>query len=29
MEVIQKDGERHGSFEVTDQGRSVAQMTYT
>ncbi|WP_312189483.1 GNAT family N-acetyltransferase [Sphingobacterium sp.] len=29
MEVIQKNGDKHGSFEVIDQNKSVAQMTYT
>jgi len=29
MEVIQKNDDKHGSFEVIDQGKSVAQMTYT
>ncbi|WP_104382011.1 GNAT family N-acetyltransferase [Sphingobacterium sp. HMA12] len=29
MEVIHKNDEKHGSFEVVDQEKSVAQMTYT
>ncbi|CAM3468716.1 GNAT family N-acetyltransferase [Sphingobacterium prati] len=29
MEVIHKTNEKHGSFEVMDQEKSVAQMTYT
>lgn len=29
MEVIQKNSDKHGSFEVIDQAKSVAQMTYT
>jgi predicted GNAT family acetyltransferase len=29
MEVIQKNSDKHGSFEVIDQEKSVAQMTYT
>ena len=29
MEVIHKNNEKHGSFEVIDQEKSVAQMTYT
>lgn len=29
MEVIQKNGDKHGSFEVIDQNKPVAQMTYT
>jgi predicted GNAT family acetyltransferase len=29
MEVIQKNDDKHGSFEVIDQEKSVAQMTYT
>lgn len=29
MELIHKNGEKHGSFEIIDQQKSVAQMTYT